>query len=69
MLTGLPPFYSQNREELFENIKFHALKYPPTLTPACKSLLEGLFHKNPEKRLGYKGAKESKSNNEYDLIK
>jgi len=43
-----------------ENIKFHALKYPATFTPACKSLLEGLFHKNPEKRLGYKGASESK---------
>lgn len=60
MLTGLPPFYSQVREELFENIKFGSLKFPSSLTPACKSLLEGLFHKNPEKRLGSNGAQESK---------
>jgi serine/threonine protein kinase len=59
MLTGLPPFYSQDREELFNNIKFGSLKFPSSLTPACKSLLEGLFHKNPEKRLGSKGGKES----------
>ncbi|KAM3141821.1 hypothetical protein pb186bvf_006143 [Paramecium bursaria] len=60
MLTGLPPFYTQNREDLFESIKFAQLKYPPSLTPAAKSLLEGLFHKNPEKRLGTKGAQEIK---------
>ena len=28
MLTGLPPFYSVDREELFFNIKFKALAYP-----------------------------------------
>lgn len=52
MLTGLPPFYTTNREELFERIKFGSLKFPATLSPAAKNLLEGLFQKNPEKRLG-----------------
>ncbi|CAD8132805.1 unnamed protein product [Paramecium octaurelia] len=60
MLSGFPPFYTQNREELFESIKFAQLKYPVSLTPACKSLLEGLFSKNPDKRLGSKGAQEIK---------
>ena len=53
MLTGLPPFYTSNREELFERIKFCSLKYPYSISPQVKSLLEGLFQKNPEKRLGF----------------
>jgi serine/threonine protein kinase len=52
MLTGLPPFYTPNREELFEKIKFYALKYPNTLSPNARNLLEGLFKKDPEKRIG-----------------
>lgn len=52
MLTGLPPFYTTNREELFEKIKFGSLKLPSSLSAAAKNLLEGLFQKNPEKRLG-----------------
>lgn len=53
MLTGLPPFYTANREELFERIKFSSLKYPYSISPQVKNLLEGLFQKIPEKRLGY----------------
>lgn len=52
MLTGLPPFYTPNREELFEKIRYYTLKYPPYLSPNVKSLLEGLFKKEPDKRLG-----------------
>jgi len=52
MLTGLPPFYTPNREELFQKIKYYALKYPPNLSPNAKSLLDGLFQKEPSKRLG-----------------
>lgn len=28
MLFGIPPFYSHNREELFDNIKNKVLKFP-----------------------------------------
>jgi len=28
MLTGLPPFYTTDREELFDRIKFGTIKYP-----------------------------------------
>lgn len=52
MLTGLPPFYSADREELFNNIKFKVLKYPYFLSSTVKSLLDGLLEKDPEKRLG-----------------
>ena len=62
MLIGLPPFYTTNREELFERIKFATLKYPPNLTADARDLLENLFKKDPSKRLGSgpKGAKDIK---------
>ena len=52
MLTGLPPFYTPNREDLFERIKFSTVKYPANLSLNVKNLLEGLFKKDPEQRLG-----------------
>lgn len=52
MLTGLPPFYTPNREELFKKIKFYTLRYPDFLSENAKNLLDGLFQKDPEKRLG-----------------
>jgi len=52
MLTTLPPFYSENREELFRNIRSGVLKYPRTLSPAACSLLKGLLTKDPKIRLG-----------------
>eukprot|EP00820_Chromera_velia_P028903 Cvel_11978.t1-p1 / transcript=Cvel_11978.t1 / gene=Cvel_11978 / organism=Chromera_velia_CCMP2878 / gene_product=RAC-beta serine/threonine-protein kinase A, putative / transcript_product=RAC-beta serine/threonine-protein kinase A, putative / location=Cvel_scaffold768:16140-17414(-) / protein_length=425 / sequence_SO=supercontig / SO=protein_coding / is_pseudo=false len=52
MLTGLPPFYTRDREKLFENIRHGELKYPPFVSPVAKSLLQGLFHRDPAKRLG-----------------
>lgn len=52
MLTGLPPFYAQRREEVFEKIKFGAVKYPKHISSDAQNLLEGLLSKSPEKRLG-----------------
>eukprot|EP00831_Metopus_contortus_P040065 TRINITY_DN3137_c0_g1_i1.p1 TRINITY_DN3137_c0_g1~~TRINITY_DN3137_c0_g1_i1.p1 ORF type:complete len:169 (-),score=44.92 TRINITY_DN3137_c0_g1_i1:64-570(-) len=52
MLTGLPPFYTKEREKLFYNIKFAELKYPTYISPTCKDLLIKLFNKDPALRLG-----------------
>jgi len=52
MLTGLPPFYCQDRERLFEKIRRSDLNYPASLSANAKSLLRGLLTKNPDKRLG-----------------
>lgn len=52
MLTGLPPFYTSDREELFERIKFGSVKYPSSFSQSVKDLLNQLFQKDPEKRLG-----------------
>ena len=52
MLYGVPPFYTNNRPELFERIKFLPPKYPNGMNPITKSFLEGLLRKDPTKRLG-----------------
>jgi serum/glucocorticoid-regulated kinase 2 len=43
MVTGVPPYYSSNRQELFERIKIYPPKYPNNLSKPLRSLLEGLF--------------------------
>ena len=52
MLTGLPPFYCQDRERLFEKIRKSELHYPPSLSTHSETLLRGLLTKDPSKRLG-----------------
>jgi RAC serine/threonine-protein kinase len=52
MITGLPPFYCQDREKLFEKIRKSELHYPPSVSRQAKRLLVGLLNKNPTKRLG-----------------
>jgi len=52
MLTGLPPFYTRDRDKLFERIKRGDLSYPSYVTPEAKSLLQALIYKDPNKRLG-----------------
>eukprot|EP00927_Polykrikos_kofoidii_P052846 TRINITY_DN4683_c0_g1_i6.p1 TRINITY_DN4683_c0_g1~~TRINITY_DN4683_c0_g1_i6.p1 ORF type:complete len:330 (+),score=59.71 TRINITY_DN4683_c0_g1_i6:68-1057(+) len=52
MLTGLPPFYTQDRDKLFDRIRRGALVYPPYVTAEAKSLLVLLLERDPNKRLG-----------------
>jgi len=52
MLTGLPPFYTKDREKLFERIRRGGLQYPPYITALTKSLLRSLMLRDPNVRLG-----------------
>lgn len=52
MLTGLPPFYTRDREKLFDRIRRGELHYPQTVGPIAKSLLQGLLQRDPSRRLG-----------------
>lgn len=52
MLTGLPPFYTKDREKLFERIRRAELQFPSYVSPTARSLLEGLLCRDPERRLG-----------------
>merc|ERR1719160_2150087 len=52
MLTGLPPFYTRDREKLFERIRRGELVYPSYIGSAAKSLLQSLLNRDPNMRLG-----------------
>ena len=54
MLTGLPPYYSNNRHIMYQKIKNEELKVPNFLSHEAKNIVLSLLNKNPEKRLGYK---------------
>lgn len=52
MLTGLPPYYTRDREKLFQRIRQGQLPYPSYLSPVARDFLQGLLNRDPEKRLG-----------------
>uniref|UniRef100_A0A673AT09 Serine/threonine-protein kinase sgk-1 n=1 Tax=Sphaeramia orbicularis TaxID=375764 RepID=A0A673AT09_9TELE len=52
MLYGLPPFYSRNKEEMFEKILYAPLQLRSGVSQAACSLLEGLLERDVNKRLG-----------------
>ena len=42
LLVGIPPYYANNREELFNNIEKAPLKLPTFLSVDAKSLLKAV---------------------------
>eukprot|EP00871_Galdieria_phlegrea_P003089 jgi/Galph1/3781/GphlegSOOS_G2387.1 len=55
MLTGLPPFYSQNLNSMYEKILKAELKLPSDpniLSTDARSLIQALLQREPAKRLG-----------------
>eukprot|EP00347_Sterkiella_histriomuscorum_P015539 403356649 len=54
MLTGLPPHFSENRDEMYRKILHNNAEFPRYLSPMAKSILRGLLIKNPDQRLGAK---------------
>lgn len=60
MLTGLPPFYAQNVNVMYQKILSGELRFPNYISEEAKSLLEGLLTRDPALRLGTKGGDEVK---------
>ncbi|OWK01933.1 SGK1 [Cervus elaphus hippelaphus] len=54
MLYGLPPFYSRNTAEMYDNILNKPLQLKPNITNSARHVLEGLLQKDRTKRLGAK---------------
>ncbi|XP_011403713.2 PREDICTED: serine/threonine-protein kinase Sgk1-like [Amphimedon queenslandica] len=52
MMYGLPPFYSRDVAEMYDGILHKPLRLRPNITPAGRSLLEGLLQKDKNHRLG-----------------
>ncbi|KAM0513616.1 hypothetical protein ACHAPE_007666 [Trichoderma viride] len=55
MLTGLPPFYDTDANEVYRKILFEPLQLPESLSPVAKDILAKLLTREPEERLGAKG--------------
>jgi len=54
LTVGIPPFYSQNVNEMYNKIQHGVLRFPPFLSEACKNLIVALLNRDPTKRLGSK---------------
>ena len=52
MLTGLPPYFNKDPKTILKNIIYNKLEIPEDLSSKCRSLLHGLLHKDPTKRIG-----------------
>ncbi|KAJ5273107.1 Serine/threonine-protein kinase gad8 [Penicillium angulare] len=63
MLTGLPPFYDENTNEMYRKILQEPLTFPSSdiVPPAARDLLQRLLDRDPIRRLGANGAAEIKS--------
>ncbi|KAJ1779031.1 Serine/threonine-protein kinase [Coemansia sp. RSA 2523] len=61
MMTGLPPFYDENVNEMYRRILEDELVFPENMGNRAKSLLRGLLQRDPLRRLGNNGAAEIKS--------
>ena len=62
ILVGIPPYYSANRQEMYQNkINSLPLEFPADLEPEAINLMKSLLVRNPKKRLGcYRGIQEIK---------
>lgn len=50
MLTGLPPFYSQNINIMYQKILNGELRFPSYVTGDAQNLLEGVIKKNKKNK-------------------
>ena len=51
MMVGVPPFFSEDEREMYQNIVNEPVKYPPNTPTTIQSFIDGLLNKNPQNRL------------------
>ena len=52
MLTGLPPWYTNDRQKLFQRLRHARLNFPLYVSRPAVSLIRGLLTRNPAERMG-----------------
>ncbi|KAJ7220493.1 kinase-like domain-containing protein [Mycena pura] len=60
MMTGLPPFYDENVNTMYQRILTDPLNFPPDMSPEARTVMTGLLQRDPAKRLGAHGSDEIK---------
>eukprot|EP01038_Epipyxis_sp_PR26KG_P010052 gene10052-13512_t len=68
MLTGLPPWYTTDREKLFEALRSAPLKFPMNVNRTAALFIQSLLNRNPLERLGAKGGSDVKAHNFFAVI-
>jgi len=61
MLTGLPPWYTRDKQKLFRRLRSAPLKFPRGIDPDAASLISALLDRDPTQRLGANSADEVKA--------
>lgn len=61
MCAGLPPFYDEHIETMYEKIMTAELVFPRHFLPETRALLTRMLERDYRKRLGYNGAAEIKA--------
>ncbi|KAG8724415.1 AGC protein kinase Gad8 [Ceratobasidium sp. 395] len=59
--TGLPPFYDENVNTMYQRILRDPLRFPDEMHPEARGVITGLLQRDPNKRLGNGGAEEIKN--------
>jgi len=52
MLTGLPPFYDENVNQMYRSILRDEIQFPSHVSETARDLIRKLLDRNPETRLG-----------------
>ena len=65
LLVGVPPYFTNNQEQIFRNIQNAQLYIPPFISEKAENLIKNLLKKNPNERLGSKRDVEEIKENEY----
>ena len=55
MMTGLPPWYTTDRQQLFRRLKSAPLEIPPFFSAPSAACVTSLLERNPRRRLGVTG--------------
>lgn len=61
MMTGLPPWYTTDRQKLFKRLNHAPLDIPPYFSPYAAAFCSSLLQRDPRSRLGVRGNHSAKS--------
>ena len=61
MMTGLPPWYTTDRQKLFKRLNHAPLDIPSFFSPHAASFVGSLLQRDPRSRLGVRGNASAKS--------
>ena len=65
LISGAPPFFSQDENLMYKNISENKLMFPEFFSEELKDLLKKMLHKDPKKRIGIENDKSDLKNHEF----